>query len=154
MKINLAIVEDDDKEYTALIAAVERFGSENGVAFSYDRFKTADVMLSAYKPVYDIVFMDIGLPGTNGLEASKRLRERDKNVMIIFVTSLAQFAVNGYEVGAFDFILKPVMYGNIKLKLLRAMERIAASVDLKIKVQSSDGLRIVSVSDIDRKSVV
>ena len=138
MKINLAIVEDDDKEYTALIAAVERFGSENGVAFSYDRFKTADVMLSAYKPVYDIVFMDIGLPGTNGLEASKRLRERDKNVMIIFVTSLAQFAVNGYEVGAFDFILKPVMYGNIKLKLLRAMERIAAS----------DGLRIVSVSDI------
>ena len=148
MKINLAIVEDDDKEYTALIAAVERFGSENGVAFSYDRFKTADVMLSAYKPVYDIVFMDIGLPGTNGLEASKRLRERDKNVMIIFVTSLAQFAVNGYEVGAFDFILKPVMYGNIKLKLLRAMERIAASVDLKIKVQSSDGLRIVSVSDI------
>lgn len=148
MKINLAIVEDDDNEYAALIEAVERFGTENGVKFSYDRFENADVMLGAYKPVYDIVFMDIGLPGTNGFEASKRLRERDKNVMIIFVTSLARFAVSGYEVGAFDFIVKPVKYGNMKVKLLRALERLNAAADKKLKVQTPDGLRIVSVSEI------
>lgn len=148
MKLVVAIVEDDDADYAAIRAALDKFGAENRVSFVSDRFTSADMMLSVYKPIYDIVFMDIGLPGTDGFEISKKLRETDKDVLLIFVTSMSRFAVSGYEVDAFDFVVKPIAYGNLKLKLLRALDRLNANADRKIKVQASDGLRIVSVSSI------
>lgn len=148
MRAVVAIVEDDEAEYKEIKDAIERFGRENGITFVTDRFETADMLLSVYKPVYDIIFMDIGLPGTDGFEASKKLREADAEVMLIFVTSMSRFAVSGYEVGAFDFIVKPIKYGNIKLKLLRAVERLGSSAERRIKVNSDDGLRILSVDAI------
>ena len=147
-KLVVAIVEDDDAEYAEIKLALDKFGAENDVTFVSDRYDNADVMLSVYKPVYDIVFMDIGLPGTDGFEASKKLREADKNVLLIFVTSMSRFAVSGYEVDAFDFIVKPIAYGNFKLKLMRSLQRLSSSRDSRIKVQAADGLRIVSVSSI------
>ena len=148
MRAVVAIVEDDEAEYIEIKDAIERFGKENGITFVTDRFETADMLLSVYKPVYDIIFMDIGLPGTDGFEASKKLRDADADVMLIFVTSMSRFAVSGYEVGAFDFIVKPIKYGNIKLKLLRAVERLGSSAEQRIKVHSDDGLRILSVDGI------
>ena len=50
------------------------------------------------------------MPNMNGLEASKKLREIDKIVCLIFITTLAQYAVKGYEVNALDFIVKPFQY--------------------------------------------
>ena len=72
---------------------------------------------------YDIVFMDIELPGINGMEAAHRLREIDQQVILIFVTNMAQFAVKGYEVDALDYIIKPAQYGPLSIKLDRAAQR-------------------------------
>ncbi len=70
-----------------------------------------------YRADYDIVFMDIELPGINGMEAAHRLREIDQQVILIFVTNMAQFAVKGYEVDALDYIIKPAQYGPLSIKL-------------------------------------
>jgi DNA-binding LytR/AlgR family response regulator len=148
MKLALAVVEDDDAEFDAIKASIEKFGTESEINFTVERFVSADLLLAVYKPTYDIIFMDIGLPGIDGFEASKKLRQIDENVLLIFVTSMSKFAVSGYEVGAFDFIVKPVKYGNLKLKLLRVIDRLKASADQKIKVQTGDGLRIVPISSI------
>ena len=148
MKLALAVVEDDDAEFDAIKASIEKFGTESEINFTVERFVSADLLLAVYKPTYDIIFMDIGLPGIDGFEASKKLRQIDENVLLIFVTSMSKFAVSGYEVGAFDFIVKPVKYGNLKLKLLRVIDRLKASTDQKIKVQTGDGLRIVPISSI------
>ena len=55
-----------------------------------------------------MILMDIGLPKINGMDAAAKLREIDSSVLLIFVTNMAQFAVKGYEVDAFDFMVKPV----------------------------------------------
>ncbi len=54
--------------------------------------------------------MDIAMPHMNGLEAAAALRKRDAEVCLIFITSLAQYALKGYEVNAFDFLVKPLSY--------------------------------------------
>lgn len=154
MKLVIAVVEDDEADYLAFKSAIERYGAENHIGFAVDRFSTADMLFTVYKPVYDMIFMDIGLPGTDGFEVSKKLREIDKTVLLIFITNMSRFAVRGYEVGAFDFIVKPIKYGNFKIKLSRAVERLNVDADRKIKIHSQDGLRIVSVSSIAYVEVV
>ena len=148
----VAVVEDSDAEYDALKAQLERFASESGkYAFECVRFCDAVNFLQNYKPMYDMVFMDIGLPGMNGFDAARKLREADDTVMLMFITNMSRFAVNGYEVGAFDFVVKPVRYASLRLKLLRAMERLDAAEDRKISVPFSGrggGTKVVSVSSI------
>ena len=51
----------------------------------------------------DIYFLDIGLPGVNGMEAAQIIRQTDESTPIVFVTDLAQYAVRGYSVDALDF---------------------------------------------------
>ncbi|WP_274537219.1 LytR/AlgR family response regulator transcription factor [Blautia pseudococcoides] len=54
--------------------------------------------------------MDIEMPGSNGLEVAHEIRSRDPAVGIIFITSLAQYAIDGYEVQGIDFMMKPVFH--------------------------------------------
>ena len=146
----VAIVEDSDDEFDAVKAQLDRFASESEkYAFECVRFRDAVSFLQSYKPMYDIVFMDIGLPGINGFEATRKLREIDDTVLLMFITNMSKFAVNGYEVRAFDFVVKPIKYASMRLKLLRAMERLDANEDKKLQIPSSGGgTRIVSVSTI------
>ena len=50
------------------------------------------------------------MPKMNGMDAAREIRKRDQRVLIIFITNMAQYAINGYEVGALDFVLKPIKY--------------------------------------------
>lgn len=145
----VAIVEDSDDEFDAVQTQLERFASESEkYAFECVRFRDAVSFLQGYKPIYDIIFMDIGLPGINGFEATRKLRETDATVLLIFITNMSKFAVNGYEVGAFDFVVKPIKYASMRLKLLRVMERLDSDEDKKIQIPSSGGTRVVSVSTV------
>ena len=146
----IAIIEDDDSEYSVIKSQIDKFSEESDGAYEFDcrRFYDAVSFLQAYKPIYDIVFMDIGLPGINGFDAAKKLRAIDDSVLLIFVTNMSQFAVAGYEVSAFDFVVKPVRYGALRLKLMRALQKLDAEVDKKITVSSPEGMRVVPVSAI------
>ena len=77
--------------------------------------------ISDYKVDFDIILMDIDMPHMNGLDTARRLRQVDEGVALIFITNLAQYAINGYEVRALDFIVKPVEYRELEYKLNRAL---------------------------------
>ena len=65
--------------------------------------------------------MDIQLPEMDGMTAVKELRKTNELVVVVFVTSLAQYALKGYEVGAMDFMVKPLNYYGFALKFRRAV---------------------------------
>lgn len=91
----IAVVEDRQDEQNTLRSHFSRFTSEKGMDFLLTFFSGGEEFLSKYRPVYDMVLMDIGLPGLNGMETAARLRTIDQSVMLIFVTNMAQFAVPG-----------------------------------------------------------
>ena len=148
MNRHVAIVEDSPAEAELLRSYFARFTREHGVDFTLTCFASGEEFLNKDRPAYDLVLMDIGLPGHNGMETAAALRERDRSVTLIFVTNMAQFAVKGYEVDAFDFVVKPVGYSNFALKLQRALNKLDTRRDTEVLVTLSDSMVRLSASQI------
>lgn len=144
----VAIVEDTQKEADLLKEHFSKYSEEQQVSFQIAWFSSGDSFLINYRPIYDLVLLDIGLPGLNGMGVAARLRETDQSVTLIFVTSMAQFAAQGYKVDAVDFIVKPVAYGNFRLKLKRILNRLQTRRDSELVISQGENLYRVSASQI------
>ena len=99
----ILIVEDNPEEQATLRAHLERYATEHGEDFQIAWLKSAVEFVEGSETA-DLIFMDIDLPGINGMEAATLLRSFDQQTPLIFVTNLSQYAVRGYEVDALDFI--------------------------------------------------
>ncbi len=152
--IRIAVVEDEKEDADRLTQGLERYSAEKGVALSWDWYRSADDFLAGYEMQYDILFMDIKMQGMNGMEAAQKLRKKDQTVILIFLTSLAQYAVQGYEVDAMAYILKPVTYPALKMKMEKAVGRcVREQPDIRINAGGScisvraDDLKYIEIYD-------
>lgn len=141
------IVEDEPEEAARLSAFVRRYGESHDITFKITWIKSAMEML-ADKSHYDLVLLDIDLPGITGMEAAQLMRVYDESTPIIFVTNLAKYAVKGYEVGATGFIVKPVTWGNLSMNLDRALRTIRQNAGRSVMVPTEDGMRVLPFSSI------
>ena len=146
--IRIAVVEDDE-EYIAVIKKyIVRYMKEKGDTISVDVFRDGNQIVFDYQPVYDIILMDIEMPKMDGISAAEKIRELDKDVIIIFITNMAQYALKGYQVRARSYILKPVNYYSLALELQEAIATISRKVDDTILLKDDDVLKKISVNDI------
>lgn len=148
MKRVIAIVEDNPAEAEVLKSHFAQYASDNGEEFDVRCFQEGDTFLSSYQPIYDMVMMDIDLPGISGLDTAKRMRRLDSSVALIFVTNLARYAAKGYAVDAIDFLLKPVSYTSFSYTVRRALLRCRNNHQPDMLISISDGVYRISVSRI------
>lgn len=134
--INVAIVEDEKTASDLISGYLKEFGKSSGEEFNITVFSDPVDLLENYKPVYDLIFMDIMMPNMDGMRAAHKLRELDNTVLLIFITNMGDYAVKGYDVGAIAFIKKPVSYFDFEQKMNRAVFTIR-SRDEKILTISS-----------------
>lgn len=146
--INIAIVEDDVLAADNLIQCIRKYEAENDVEFCVSHYADALSFLDGNVEKFEIVFMDIELPNVNGMEAAKRLNDRSNNVTLIFVTNMMQYAIKGYEVNAFDFILKPVKLHSFKIKMARALAHAEKQRGHKLVIKTEGGLVSRNVNEI------
>lgn len=147
MRYRALIVEDDPQAADALRQHLARFSRERGLQFCVSVMGSALELLDGGLAA-DIIFLDIGLPGINGMEAAELLRAHDEVTPIIFVTDLAQYAVRGYAVDALDFMVKPVSYEDFALRMGRALRVLARNASASVTLPTPDGLRVIAVRDI------
>lgn len=145
--INIVAVEDEDYEYNSLVPMLSTYFSKKDREFHITRFVNGNDFISNYKTDTDIVLMDIELKDSNGMEAAQKLRSLDKDVIIIFTTKMAQFAVKGYQVNALDFIIKPYSYDSLSFRLDRAM-RVLDERSPLFMVKTKNGLEMLNPKDI------
>lgn len=137
--LRVAIVEDDPKDAALLKKYIKDFAAEQSSEIMISQYGDPISFLDKYDASFDIVFMDIELPDMDGLKASGLLRKLDEKVMLIFVTNMAQFAVKGYEVDAFDFVVKPVKYYDFRVRFSRAISRLSRRRDYCFGFKARDG---------------
>lgn len=119
--MKIAIVENEEIEISKYLDYVKKFELEMKEKIEVATFNNGFDFIENYPADINCVFMDIDMPGINGLETSLKIREIDSEVMIIFVTNLPQFAIDGYKVQALDFLLKPLDYINFKVELQKVI---------------------------------
>ena len=145
---HIAVVEDDSSASQQIQNYLSLYQKENEQEFSVTVFADGLSILEDYHPIWDIILMDIEMPLMDGMTAAKRIRELDQSVIIIFITNMAKYAIKGYEVGALDFVLKPVSYFAFSLKITKALTSLAHREKASVLLTFKNGMMRLPAEDI------
>lgn len=137
--MRIAIVEDQDENIATLQTYLKNYEKERGTEIQTAIYKDGMEFASNYHAVWDLILLDIEMPLLNGMDTARQIRKVDQDVLIIFITALSQYAIEGYSVRALDYILKPVQYYAFAAKIDQVCEIISTRQQKPILVSSKEG---------------
>lgn len=154
--IRIGIVDDDKASRESIHQEISDYARLHHLECELSEYESALKFLDSGDKGFDMLILDIDMPGMSGMELAEKIRETDRDVVIVFCTNLQQFAINGYSVGALGFMVKPVQPYALNLTMDRAINAIKMNqkrnnTDSDTKFVLKDGTisRLVRVSDID-----
>ena len=146
--IKIAIVEDEAMYAKQLQDFLRQYETENGEAFDITIYSDGDQIVHKYKSQFDIILMDVEMKFMDGMSAAEEIRKIDTEVVIIFITNMAQYAIRGYAVDALDYVLKPVSYFAFSQRLNRAISRMKKRETKMIMVNIKGGTVRINIANI------
>ena len=150
MKICIAMLEDDGAEALVTASMIKRYFEDSPSDYLLDRFSSPQEFLAA-PPLerYDVLFLDILLEvKMTGMDVAKEIRARNSRVGIVFLTKSTHFALDGYQVDAIDYIVKPLVYEEFYLKMRKIMDVVVHSIDKDLLLKTAEGVVKAKESDI------
>ena len=107
--MTICYCEDESAQAKAFAIKIDQWAKNKNIEVHADLFESAEEYLfKAEQNYYDVIFLDISMRGQNGMELARKIREKEKDVILVFVTSDASYVFDGYEVGAYRYLMKPV----------------------------------------------
>ena len=133
MMYQIAVCDDDNTDIAYITALVYQWAKESGCVVELDSFLSAESFLFCYeeKKDYEILLLDIEMGKKNGIELARQIREENNRIQIIFVTGFPDFALEGYEVAALHYLIKPVEQEKLYQVLDRAVQNLSKT-ELKL----------------------
>jgi len=146
--LKIAVVEDDKESSDKLKEYIDKYCGENGEEAQVKYFSDGVDIASEYTADYDIILMDIVMKHMDGLKAAEYIRTMDKDVIIVFITNDARYAIKGYAVEALSFLLKPVSYIAFSQEFGRCVNKIKNRNVNYIVFSTENGMDRVAVDKI------
>lgn len=148
--MKIALVEDNELHRKQIESEIHKFFEELNEKCELYMFDNGSDFLDHNENVggYDLLLLDIKLPGMDGVSVARQVRQKDDKVIIVFITSMTAYAVQGYSVRAMDYILKPINRISFRNTLERARNIYCQKTDHYITVTTSDGLLKMDISQI------
>ena len=147
--LEIAIVEDEESYRKTLCEYLKRYGEEAGEEIHISVFTDGDEIVENYTAKYDIILMDIEMQFMNGMDAAETIRTKDEQVIIIFITNMAQYALRGYKVNALDYVLKPISYVSFAETLKKAVRSISRTKEKYLTINMRDTVKKLRISEIE-----
>ncbi len=136
--MNIAIIDDMPDEIKGVAALLKQYAALNQIDIEIDRFSCAEDFLKKYRPLlFTVIIMDIYMEGMTGIAAAQRIRETDRSVALIFLTTSEEHRADAFHCHAYDYLTKPVT----KDSLFRTMDDL-----LRIKTET-DGQKLLFSSN-------
>lgn len=127
MKYYFALCDDEREHLNILEARLYKIMSKLYEEVDIDTYQSGKELIKCIEKQnkdYDIIFLDMQMPVKNGVEIGKIIRKFDDNVIIIYITGYVDYALNAFEIRAFDYLLKPVNSNQLKKTIEEALKRI------------------------------
>ena len=146
--LRVGIVDDSDLDRDHLARLLERYEHEHDLTCAGHQYADGAALLDNYRANLDVVFLDIIMPGVDGMRTAAAIRTMDTKVVLIFVTNTAKYATSGYAVQAHSYVLKPVTYFAFETEMNRCLNRLSHIELSSILLGVGTGLRRVDVADV------
>ncbi len=149
--IKIAFCDDDMEVLHQMNELLDRYRVERNEDITYAAFQSPFELLTEIEKGIrpDILFLDVVMPGQNGMDVAKEIRQYDTNMKIIFLTSSPEFAVESYSVGAYFYQLKPIW----EESFFRLMDAVLAECEKKKKnsliLRSKDGITRIDLQQLE-----
>lgn len=146
--MHIALCDDSTNELSHISALLEDYNKKSNNIITYETFQNSmDLLETMGSKQFDLLLLDILMPGGTGLDAAKEIRRWNKEIPIIFLTSSREFAVESYRVKAEDYILKPVREDEIFHALDKQIARLAQE-ETYLTLKTGGGILKLPLSQI------
>lgn len=149
--IKIAFCDDEMEVLHQMNELLDRYQVERNEDITYAAFQSPFELLTEIEKGIrpDILFLDVVMPGQNGMDVAKEIRQYDTNMKIIFLTSSPEFAVESYTVGAYFYQLKPIW----EESFFRLMDSVLSECEKKKKnsliLHSKDGITRIDLQQLE-----
>lgn len=138
--MKIAIVDDDAAYRRLLRTFAEQYARESGETLETITAADGAAFVSDYQADCQVIFLDVEMPLMDGIATARCIRKLDQSVQIIFLTNYSQYAINGYEVNALDYVMKPLTYFAFAQKLKKALAFADRHADTALILRSEHGV--------------
>lgn len=145
--VRIAVVDDDPTHRRTLVGYIKDFFADRE-PYECLVFDDGAELLASAPSNLDIVFLDIVMERTNGVDVAHALRESDDGLAIVFITEAVQYALEGYGVRAADFLIKPLYYTSFCSCMQRVLTMVRKRKPIMLRVDYGKTVRYLDISSI------
>lgn len=147
--IKIVLCEDQIQHQKTVEKFLQEVLGENNIEYELKIYISGEDLLESYPKSTDIFILDIQMKKINGMDVARKIREIDKNKPeIIFTTSLIEYIQEGYEVRAYRYLLKPIIYEDLKKHILSCIDEVINKRDKFIIVENKSESYKINIEDI------
>lgn len=140
--LRIAVCDDEIEIAEELSITIEKVMSEIDKKVKIYTFINSHEMLESHIK-FSLIFLDVEMPGLNGIETAQKIREVDSHVQIVYVTNYHDYMKKAYRVHAFDYIQKPIEYESIHTVICDYLKTIRSETNDVVEFTTEDSGKIL-----------
>ncbi|MDK0750926.1 LytTR family DNA-binding domain-containing protein [Clostridium perfringens] len=149
--LSIAICDDEKIPRIILKEMLKNICNKNNIDAIIDEFSSGIELLNIYKrntKKYSIVFCDIIMKEMNGIELLRKLGELDVFIQAILITGSEEYVFQGYDVGALNYLMKPVSYEKLEKELFRAIKNLNFTSPSRYAININGKTNFIDLSEV------
>lgn len=147
LNLHIAICDDESQICEVMHDKLQKYYFSENVNLSIQTFASGEKLLESDFDRFDVLFLDVDMPGINGLKTAKEIRKKNKDMIIIFLTAYSEFVFESFKVDAFRYLIKPVKDDELS-ETLEAVRKKLCEPEEYLSFQFQNEMYSIRYSDI------